>query len=241
MAPVMKPGSRGVWCQTADVNIVRTCAGLGFDWLVLDAQHGAVDRRSVIELGRALTDAGTDFAVRIPELDFAWIGTALDAGAALVIVPQIHTAEQAAAAVDACFYPPIGGRSWGPFSALWGGSTVLAEAANVAVRCAVMIESARALGNVEQIATVPGVGLLFVGPFDLSMSLGLDVDQAIADPDGPVRRVVDAGRRHHLDVAGFAGDRERATALRGAGIDTLAVATDLGLLRIGGAAALAAD
>ncbi len=237
----MKPGSRGLWCETADVNVVRTCAGLGFDWLALDAQHGTYDRRSVIEVGRALGDIGRPFAVRIPQLDFCWIGTALDAGADLVIVPQIDTAEQAAAAVQACFYPPIGGRSWGPFSVLWNGTTVAPEAANVAVRCAVMIESAQALDNIDAIATVPGVGLLFVGPFDLSLSLGLDPDAAIADPQGPVRRVVEAGRRHHIDVAGFAGSPDRARALTAAGLDTLAVATDLWLLRAGGAVALSGD
>lgn len=239
MAAVIKPGSRGIWCQTADVNVIRTCAGLGFDWLVLDAQHGAVDRSAALELGRALADTAIPFAVRIPQLDFSWIGTALDAGAALVIVPQVETAEQAAAAVDACFYPPIGSRSWGPFAAVWGGTTVAPEAANVAVRCAVMIESARALANVDEIDTVPGVGLLFVGPFDLSLSLGLDVDAAIADEHGPVRQVVEAGRRHHIDVAGFAGDPHRAMALHTAGLDALAVATDVWLLQAGATAALA--
>lgn len=235
----MKPRTSGLWCQTADVNVVRTCATLGFDWLALDAQHGAADRGTLLELGRALSDVGVDFAVRVPGLDFGWIGAALDAGAAMVIVPQIDTPEQAAAAVDATFYPPVGGRSWGPFGALWGAGTTTPDAANVAVRCAVMIESARALGSVDEIATVPGVGLLFVGPFDLSLSLGLDVDEAIADEQGPVRRIVDAGRQHHLDVAAFAGNPARARALRQAGIDTLAVATDLWLLQAGGAAALA--
>lgn len=235
----MESGSRGVWCTTSDANVVLTCAGVGFDWLVLDAQHGDLDRRSVIELGRTLAAVGLAFGVRVPGLDASWIGAALDAGAAMVIVPQVDTAKEAAVAVDACFYPPIGNRSWGPFPALWGGDVPRPEVANVSVRCAVMIESARALDNLDEIAKVPGVGLLFVGPFDLSLSLGLDVDEAIADENGPLRRVLEAGRQHHLDVAAFAGDAERARAMRTAGIDTLAVATDLGLIRAGAAAALA--
>lgn len=238
MVRVMEPGTRGLWCTVDDPHVLRTCATLGFDWLVLDAQHGAFDRRSVLEAGRALGDVGQDFGVRVPALDSAWIGAALDAGAAMVIVPQVDTAEEATAAVDATFYPPVGNRSWGPFAALWGGSLPSPQAANPAVRCAVMIESASALRQVDEIATVPGLGLLFVGPFDLSLSLGLDVDEVTADPDGPIARVLEAGRRHHIDVAAYAGDPERAAVLRTLGLQTLAVATDTGLLRLGAATAL---
>ncbi|HEY5822025.1 MAG TPA: aldolase/citrate lyase family protein [Propionibacteriaceae bacterium] len=235
------PNSRGIWCQTADVNVVRSCAGLGFDWLALDAQHGDIDRRAVLELGRALGDAGTNFAIRIPELDFAWIGAALDAGASTVIVPQIDTVEQAAAAVAAAFYPPIGTRSWGPFPALWGGSVPAPEQANQAVRCAVMIESAQALTNVDEIAAVPGLGMLFVGPFDLSLSLGSNADTVIGSDAGPLQRIVQAGAAHEVAVGAFAGDPVRARGLRRAGISCLAVATDLGLLQAGAAAVLDAD
>lgn len=77
----MTPSSRGLWCTLSDPNVVRIWAGLGFDWLALDAQHGDIDRR------------------------------ALDAGASTVIVPKVDTAAEAAAAVAATFYPPVGDRS----------------------------------------------------------------------------------------------------------------------------------
>ncbi len=231
----MDPSSRGVWCTTADANVVLTCASLGFDWLALDAQHGDIDRRAVYDLGRSLAAVDIELVVRLPELDFAWVGSALDAGASTVIVPQVDTAEQAAAAVAATFYPPRGSRSWGPAPAMWGRAAPTPAEANAAVRCAVMIESATALSNVDAIAAVPGVDMLFVGPFDLSLSLGLDSDAAITDPTGPVRRIVAAAARAQRAIAAFAGDPGKTRALRAAGIDCLAVATDLGLLRAGAA------
>ena len=234
----MTPGSRGLWCTLSDPNVVRICAGLGFDWLALDAQHGDIDRRALVELGRTLTGVPVPFAVRVPELDFAWIGAALDAGASTVIVPQVDTAAEAAAAVTATFYPPTGGRSWGPFSGLWGAPALSASEANAATRCAVMIESATGLANVDEIAAVPGVAMLFVGPFDLSLSLGIPVEAGLV-PGGPAAAIVAAAAAHQVEVGAFAGDQGLATQLRSLGVDCLAVATDVGLLKAGGAQELA--
>ena len=103
------------------------------------------------------------------------IGAALDAGARAVIVPQVESAADAQRAVAAAFYPPIGRRSWGPLGRMWDGPTLTVEEANRSTTCAVMIESAQALSQVEEIAAVDGVGQLFVGPHDLSLSLGTTV------------------------------------------------------------------
>lgn len=236
----MNPSSRGLWCTLSDPNVVRICAGLGFDWLALDAQHGAIDRRGLVELGRTLAGVGVPFAVRVPELDFAWIGAALDAGASTVIVPQVDSAAEAAAAVAATFYPPVGGRSWGPFPSLWGAPAPSATEANAATRCAVMIESAAGLEHVHEIAAVPGVGMLFVGPFDLSLSLGVPVETGLAT-GGPVATIVAAAAAHRVAVGAFAGDPDKAARLRAVGVDCLAVATDVGLLKAGGAQELARE
>jgi 4-hydroxy-2-oxoheptanedioate aldolase len=229
--------SRGVWCQTRDVNTVRRLAAAGFDWLVLDAQHGDVDRSALVELGRALGDVDFAFGVRVAELDFGQIGAALDAGASTIIVPQIDTADEARAVVDATFYPPTGSRSRGPFAALWGGPTTEPAAANAAVTCAVMIESAEALGNVEEIAAVSGLQMLFVGPHDLSLSLGIDVGELVAD-GGPMARIAAAAEANELALGAFAGDLDRAREFREAGVQFLVVATDGSVLRAGAAAIL---
>ena len=85
--PAIGPSSRGLWLMGNDVDLARRLAPTGFDWIALDAQHGAIDRSALVDLGRALGDVGTNFVVRVPGVDHSWIGASLDAGAAGVVVP----------------------------------------------------------------------------------------------------------------------------------------------------------
>ena len=167
--------SSGVWCGDASPRMVARLARLGFDWLCLDAQHGGYSRTEIIEAAQTFPTDSAELVVRgCPHVSFAAIGVALDAGARAVIVPQIESAAEAQRAVEATFYPPIGGRSWGPLGRMWDGPTLTADEANRSITCAVMIESAEALLRVEEIAAVEGVGQLFVGPSDLSPLPGHD-------------------------------------------------------------------
>ncbi len=202
-----------------------------FDWVALDAQHGEFDRRALVEAGRVLTAGGHPFAVRVARVDSADIGLALDVGASTVVVPLVDTVDDARLAVTAAHYPPRGHRSWGPLAPLWGQEATGAEQASPQV--AVMIESALGLANVDAIAAVAGVDLLFVGPFDLSLSLGVSVDDLLADPVGPLSTVRRAAEAAGIGVAAFAGTPERAGVLRQQGIDCLAVTTDAAVLAAG--------
>lgn len=238
-APSFSP-SRGVWCSSADVDLVMRLSRSGFDWVALDAQHGAVDRSALLALARALDGGPVPFLVRVPAVDAAWVGAALDAGAAAVVVPSVTGLADAQAAVRASHYPPGGERSWGPFPPLWGGTATDPAAANARQQCWVMVETAGALAEVEDVAALPGVDALFVGPFDLALSLGTTVAALLRDTsDGnPLGRVVAAARRHGVLVGAFAGSPEVATLLRAHGIGCLAVTTDTALLAIGAAAVL---
>lgn len=233
--PAIGPDSRGLWLMGNDVDLARRLAGTGFDWIALDAQHGAIDRSALVDLGRALGDVGTNFVVRVPGIDHAWIGASLDAGAAGVVVPSIASLEDARHAVRATYYPPLGERSWGPLTPMWDGYAPDAERANSQVQCAVMIETSGALEAVEEIAALDGVGLLFLGPVDLSLSLGTSVDALLSDSSetGPVPRILAAARRNGTDVAAFAGDPARVPELRALGIDRIAVTTDIVLVALG--------
>jgi 4-hydroxy-2-oxoheptanedioate aldolase len=235
--------SRGVWAFTADVDLLRRLAGAGFDWVALDAQHGPVDRAALHVVGRGLADAGVDLVVRVPAVDPVWIGAALDAGAAAVVVPSVTGRDDAALAGRASRYPPEGNRSWGPFAPLWGGTAPDPATANARVRCLVMVETTGALDDVDEVAATPGVDGLFVGPLDLALALGTTVDRLLEDHSGgnPLGRVVEAAQRHGILVAGFAGTRANARRLRAHGIRCLAVSTDVAVVAEGAAAVLADD
>lgn len=221
--------SSGVWCDDASTGMAARLARLGFDWVCLDMQHGRYSRTEIIDVARSFPPELADLVVRVPSCDFTAIGAALDAGARAVIVPQIESAMQAQQAVTATFYPPIGDRSWGQFGRIWGGPTLTAEEANASITCAVMIESAAALLAVEEIAAVEGVGQLFVGPYDLSLSLGTTVPALLDDDSdgGPLARIVQAAAAYGRTVGGFAGTPEVAERFRERGITCVAVATDL--------------
>jgi 4-hydroxy-2-oxoheptanedioate aldolase len=232
--------SSGVWCVDASPSMVARLAGLGFDWVCLDMQHGLYSRNEIVNAAQSFPPERAQLVVRVPSCDFVAIGAALDAGAQAVIVPQIESAADARRAVAATFYPPVGGRSWGQLSGIWGGATLTVEAANRSTRCAVMIESADALSRVEEIAAVDGVDQLFVGPHDLSLSLGTTVE-ALLDDDSetsPLTRIVQVAAAYDRTVGGFAGTPELADRFRGRGLTCLVIATDLWITNEGARAAL---
>jgi 4-hydroxy-2-oxoheptanedioate aldolase len=218
----------GIWTSTTDVDLLLRLARSGFDWLALDAQHGPLDRTSLVTVGRALVEAPTPFLVRVPAVDAAWIGAALDAGALGVVVPSVTGVDDARRAAAAARYPPLGERSWGSFVPLWGRPAPTPVEANDRVRCWVMIETPQALDEVDAIAGTPGVDGLFVGPLDLSLALGTTADALLDDrsEDGPLARIVRAATRQGIDVGGFAGSPARARLLAAHGIALVAVTTD---------------
>jgi 4-hydroxy-2-oxoheptanedioate aldolase len=232
--------SSGLWCSDAGPNMVARLARLGFDWLCLDMQHGLYSRTEIVNAARSFPPEGAQLVVRVPSCDFVVIGTALDAGAQAVIVPQIESAADAKRAVAATFYPPAGARSWGQLGRIWGGPTLTLDAANRSTSCAVMIESVDALSRVEEIAAVDGVDQLFVGPYDLSLSLGTTV-QALLDDDSEtsaLTRIVQVAAAYGRTVGGFAGTPELADRFRERGLTCLVIATDLWITNEGARAAL---
>ncbi|WP_108252505.1 HpcH/HpaI aldolase family protein [Planctomonas deserti] len=179
-------------------------------------------------------DSATEVLVRVPWNRPEHIGRALDSGARGVIVPMVESAAEAGEAAASCRYPPHGRRSWGPSRTGYAvpGAGAVGES-NDRVLCLVMIETPAALDRVEEIAGVPGVDGIFVGPFDLSIALGRPVDDVLADggPDAPLPRIVAACRAVGVLAGAYAGSVERAAALRDRGFDLLAVASDADLLQ----------
>ena len=162
----------GGWSVIGDPFAAELVCRSGVDWLGIDLQHGLATDARLSELVRAADVTRTPVFVRVAWNEPAAIMRALDAGADGVIVPMVSSAEEAAAAVRACRYPPAGERSWGPTRASLGEAGYSAGTANEQTLCFPMIETAQGLERLEEIAAVPGLDGLFVGPSDLALSLG---------------------------------------------------------------------
>ncbi|GAQ50982.1 HpcH/HpaI aldolase family protein [Streptomyces acidiscabies] len=172
-------------------------ARCGYDFLLIDAQHGLFAESALHGLITAVELAGALPIVRVASGDHACIGRALDLGARAVVVPMVSTAAEAASAVAGCRYLPHGRRSYGPIRLLHTGR------AAEPVGCFAMVETAEGVADVDAIAATPGLTGVFVGPTDLAISLGLPADHRVEDPvhDGAIQRVADACRRHGIAAA----------------------------------------
>jgi len=204
---------------------VEALSGLGLGWFGVDLQHGSLDARDLPDLVRAADLTSTPVLVRVASHDAAVIGRCLDAGAAGVIVPSVHSAAEATALVGAVRMPPVGQRSSGT------ARTAHASAAGrPAAILLPMIESAEGLAAVHDIAAVPGIDGLFIGPYDLTLAMGLP---PTTDPAGIAARatVVAAARSRGLLAGAFAGDPALLETFPP--LDLVAVDTDLGMLRQG--------
>ena len=224
------------WSMLGTPAAASLMSHIGADLLVLDAQHGLYDDASLIAALPAASSVPVH--VRVSANSAALIGRALDAGAAGVIVPMVQDAAEATAAAAATRYPPRGERSWGPLAAYRGEPTTPPGEANADVSCAVMVETARALANLEEIASTPGVDMVFVGPFDLAIALGTDVRGLLEDrsASNPLDAVVAACRRAGTRAGAFAGSLETAAGLIARGFTTVAVAVDTQLISATGTA-----
>jgi len=162
----------GIWCSIASSFTAEGAASVGFDYACIDLQHGVIDYAGMVPMLQAIKLHGVAPIVRVSWPEPWLVMQALDAGALGVVVPLVESAAQAAAAVAACRYPPHGTRSFGPTRAAIAHSTDQPEDLS-RVACIVMIETEKALANLDEIASVPGVDAVYVGPSDLALALGL--------------------------------------------------------------------
>ncbi len=148
-------------------------AKAGYDWVLMDAQHGLWELEDLRTAVVTVSAAGATPMARVQENNFSLIGRLLDDGMLGIVVPMVNTEEEARAAVFATRYPPLGGRSNGPtYLALTHGEKYF-DSANEQVFLAVQIESSQAVDNAEKIMAVEGVDGCWIGPSDLALSMGL--------------------------------------------------------------------
>jgi 4-hydroxy-2-oxoheptanedioate aldolase len=229
----------GGWCAIPSSLSAEIIGKAGFDWVLIDMQHGCMGYETAVEMIRAIDLGPSVPIVRVPANDPAMIGRMLDAGAMGIIVPMINSAEEARAVVDACRYPPLGQRSLGPFRVQVRDGRKYVPEANERIAVIPMIETLSALEAVEEIAAVPGVDALFVGPFDLSFALGLRPGDNDGEPafDDAVTRIGKAARASGIATA-VLSNPQLAPIRAEQGFQMISVAMDNVALAMGAAAAL---
>lgn len=220
------------WCAIPSSFSAEVMAHQGWDSLTLDLQHGVIDYQAAIPMLQAISTTETVPIVRVPWLEPGILMKVLDAGAYGVICPMVNDRADAERLVEACRYPPLGGRSFGPIRALLYAGADYPAQANESVVVLAMVETRAALDNLDAILSVPGLDGVYIGPADLSAALGCTPR---FDQDEPaVVEAIDlvlAKAREHGRVAGIHnGTPDYARAMVAKGFRFVTVGSDARLM-----------
>ncbi len=211
--------------------LAEVCVDAGFDWLFLDAEHGSLDLPAIQRLAQAVGEQ-CPLVVRVPAVEEVWIKKVMDVGVAGLMIPQVRTAADAAAAVQRSKFPPFGIRGVGVTRANHYGERLTQYLADANSHSAVIVqvEHIDAVRNLEQILNTDGVDAVFIGPYDLSASMGKPGQ--VGDPE--VQAAIAQVRQGCLDrkfpMGIFAGDAAGARKALDEGFTLIAVGADVTLL-----------
>jgi 4-hydroxy-2-oxoheptanedioate aldolase len=233
------------WMTMPSAQLAGQLARLPIEGVCLDMQHGMIGFSDAVPMIAAISNAGRPAIARVLWNEPGLIGQVLDGGAAAVIVPMVNSKTQAEAMVRSAKYPPLGGRSWGGYTSFqtYGLSAPeYLKQANSITQVFAMIETQAALDAVEEIAAVPGLDGLFVGPSDLSIALskGAGIDKTAAHTLDAMKRVAAAAKKNNLVAGAFAGTAEIIKTYSAMGYTFMAGAVDVDLLQAGAASLMKA-
>lgn len=223
------------WLAIPNGFAAETMAHQGWDSLTIDLQHGVVDYQAMVSMLQAISTTPTVPVVRVPWLEPGILMKTLDAGAYGVICPMVNTREDAQRLVAYTHYAPRGTRSFGPVRALlYGGADYPAHANDTIVTFA-MIETAQALDNLDAIMSVEGLDAVYIGPSDLSLSLGCRPVFDDLDPKAQqaVDHILERAKAHGLVAGIHNGTPESALARIAKGFQFTTVSSDARLMAAG--------
>jgi len=223
----------GVWLSVPGSVMAEAAARAGFDYVCIDTQHGAVEYSDAVPMIQAILLGGSSPIVRVPWNEQGIIGKMLDAGAHGVIVPMVNTVAEAEAVVRSVRYAPSGARSFGPTVAGMRADDYPAwSAQNVAA--IPMIETTQAIDNIDEILAVPGIDAVYVGPADLSITLGLPPRNNDGEPafDEALATIVTACEKAGV-VPGIHANGALVPKRQAAGFRMVTATSDLLAARIG--------
>jgi len=210
----------------------EACAVAGFDWLLADLEHGGGDERALLHQQIAAEAHGIPMFARVESAERIRTGRLLDAGVTGVMFPRLESADEVRAAVRHLRYPPEGDRGVATYNRVYdfGLNPGGLDTANASVVGIVQVESRRALRAVAEIAALPGVDVLFVGPRDLSTDLGCPGRFDHPAFTDALDQVLAAAKDAGVAAGILAGDAHQAAAHAGLGFRFVGVGSDASLL-----------
>jgi 2-keto-3-deoxy-L-rhamnonate aldolase RhmA len=230
----------GSWVSLCSPLAAEVMGLLGFDWLLIDMEHGAGEYQTLVGQLQAIGSAGeTEPIVRVQWNDPVVIKRVLDAGARGVMVPGIKTAEEARRAVAATQYPPQGMRG---IASVRGGKfgldTTYLKDANAQIAMFLQVETRAAVQDIDAILAVPGIGVCFIGPNDLAADLGHTGEMGHADVKAAIRKVEDAANAKGIPLGTVCRGWEQAQPLFEKGYRAVSILSDLHFMLNGARGAL---
>lgn len=223
------------WLAIPNSFSAETMAHQGWDSLTIDLQHGVIDYQSMVPMLQAISTTATVPVVRVPWLEPGVLMKSLDAGAYGVICPMVNTREDAQKLVAYTHYAPGGTRSFGPIRALLYGGADYPSNANDTIVTFAMIETAKALDNLDDILSVEGLDAIYIGPSDLSIALGCkptfdDVDPKAAEA---IDHILDRAKAHGVVAGIHNGAPEAALKRIAKGFQFVTISSDARLMAAG--------
>jgi 2-keto-3-deoxy-L-rhamnonate aldolase RhmA len=243
----LKAGNLLLGTMLADIrqpSIMQVLKNAGFDFVIIDNEHGAFGIESIADLSRMARILGLTPIVRVPDLAYPYVAQSLDAGAQGIMLPRVTCTDQVRQLLEIMKYPPVGKRgtamSRGQSDFRAGPLVANLSHANANSFAMIQIETAESLENLDEIVAIDGVDALFVGPTDLSIALGV-----IGQPEAPelidaVERVLDRAKAHGVATAIQANDLAYARRWVERGMEIISYSSELGLLTAAASAGIQA-
>ncbi len=223
------------WLKIGSSYAAEMMAHAGWDGVTIDLQHSPIDYQTTIAMLQAISTTDTVPTVRVPWNEPGVIMRMLDTGSYGIICPMVNSRAEAEAFVGACRYPPHGYRSYGPHRALlYGGADYVAHANDVVITMA-MIETAQALENLDDILSTPELDAIYVGPADLSQSLGFPgrVDPVEPRVAEAIEHIAAKAREHGVVPGIYTGSVAYAQQMIEKGFQFVTVSSDANFVAAG--------
>ena len=218
-------------------SIGQIMARAGCDFVFFDMEHGPFDLGIIADMVKVTRLEGVTPLVRVPGYAYEYLVRPMDAGAMGVMVPRIESRTQVESIVECLMYPPVGVRGLSAdkghndFSAqdMWG----FAEQANKENLIILQIEQEKAIENIDDILSVPGVGAAVLGPNDLAMSMGIHEKDTLAALEPTIQIVLDSAKKHNIPCGIHIGNLEWLIEWERRGMQLIAYSNDIVFLRTG--------